>query len=273
MSVTSPRPRRVGRTGARFARAPEPPAPPADGPDPQADPDTGAAPGDEVQRLREQVADLRRRLAAADAHAEATDRENHRLRSAAPGDTGFGMRAEKLLRLAESEATDVRVRAARDAAELGERARAEAEAHRHEVEQALIARSAELERGLAEQRAALDEREARIAEQLETARAEADRLGTAALRDADRVRRLAEEQAAEELARARAEASRLREDAAADVARLRTLQEEARAVLARLAATVSAELATPRPGTSPPATSPPATSPPATSRPARRAAR
>ena len=56
------------------------------------------------------------------------------------------MRAERLLRLAETEAREMRGAAAADVAAMIAKAQADAEAHRHEVEQQLIERSTALDR-------------------------------------------------------------------------------------------------------------------------------
>jgi hypothetical protein len=77
--------------------------------------------------------------------------ENRRLHESvtkqreAAKEQGFGARAEKLLQLAESEAAELRSRTARESADLMEQSRAAAEGYRHEAEQALIVRTAELD--------------------------------------------------------------------------------------------------------------------------------
>ena len=58
---------------------------------------------------------------------------------------GFGYRAERLLRMAEAEANEIRGSAIKEAAEIVERARAAAEMHRHEIEQNLIMRATTLD--------------------------------------------------------------------------------------------------------------------------------
>ena len=67
-------------------------------------------------------------------------------RSPTAASGGFGVRAERLLRLAETEAREMRGAAAADVAAMIAKAQAEAEAHRHEVEQQLIERSTALDR-------------------------------------------------------------------------------------------------------------------------------
>jgi hypothetical protein len=202
------------------------------------------------RRLRSALGLAEQRRDEAVAHAEATQVENDRLREAGqpsrPDESSFGPRAERLLRLAESEAADIRAQAARDAAELGERIQQAAEAQRHAVEQSFVARAAELEDAAARRAAALQEREDELLLQLAAIRAEADRVNTAALRDADRLRREAE--AAAEAARARLEDDlrRSRQEAEGDLERLQRLREEARAALRRLADLVTAQLAASR---------------------------
>ena len=110
--------------------------------------------------------------------------------SAAP--EGFGTRAEKLLRMAESEAAEMRANASRESVALVEQARVAAEQHRHEAEQAAIARSRELEQEIRRRTAELVDREQKAAEQVAAGRAEAERLrsrggrGGATLRDGGR---------------------------------------------------------------------------------------
>jgi hypothetical protein len=78
----------------------------------------------------------------AEQRVRTTDEELRALRTERPmSQESFGFRAEKILRMAEHEAADVRARAAKEAAAVVEHARGEAEKHRHQVEQALIARS------------------------------------------------------------------------------------------------------------------------------------
>src|SRR5689334_16350999 len=106
----------------------------------------------------DRVAELEAQLAAERRRAEQAEQALAGRRSAEP-EGGFGMRAERLLRLAEAEARDMRAAAARDATALLERTQAEAETHRHEVEQELISRSAAFDRRSAERDATLTARE------------------------------------------------------------------------------------------------------------------
>ena len=209
-----------------------------------------------VARLIEQNAALHRELTeserrrqAAEEHASATESEIRTVRSqqqqygpTTPPEESFGFRAEKLLRLAEQEAVDVRTKATREATTLVEQARAEAEKHRHEVEQALIARSASLDEQAAQRTTELQERERQIAEQLAAARSEAETLHQAARRTADQHREQAESAAEAVRVRAAHDAQRVRDQAQQEVGRLTALQNDIRAELSRLAEQLAAEV-------------------------------
>lgn len=199
----------------------------------------------ELTRLRSEVSELGRRLRQATDHAEATERENRDLRARtaqAPAEEGFGFRAEKLLRLAEQEATELREHANRESTTLLEKARSEAEQHRHEVEQQLIARGSQLDQQAAKRTAELAEREQQIADQLAAARDQADQVTEAASRTAERLRAEAEGAASDTRQRAERAARQLREQAEQEVARLDGVQSDVRSELARLAEVLSAEL-------------------------------
>src|SRR5689334_23910075 len=89
----------------------------------------------------ERIASLTAELAEARARAEKAER------ALAEGSLGgFGVRAERLLRLAEGEARQMRGAAAADVAALIAKAQAEADAHRHEVEHQLIERTTAMDR-------------------------------------------------------------------------------------------------------------------------------
>ena len=111
-------------------------------------PVAGGPSSDRIARLEAQLAAERRRADQAE-------------RALADGGAigGFGVRAERLLRLAETEAREMRQSAAADVAALIAKAQAEAEAHRHEVEQQLIDRSTELDRQAAARTASISARE------------------------------------------------------------------------------------------------------------------
>jgi|GEM_PF-1365035 len=198
---------------------------------------------DEAGALRRELAESDRRRTLAEQHASATEGENRTLRSEQRGsrtpEDSFGYRAEKLLRLAEQEAADVRTTAAREAAALLEQTRAEAEQHRHEVEQSLITRSSLLDQQAAQRTAGLADREQQITAQAAAAKAEFEGMHESASRAAERRRQQAEADAEAVRARAVHDARRLREQAEQEVARLGALQESARAEIARLAELLS----------------------------------
>jgi hypothetical protein len=77
-----------------------------------------------LSALRAALADSERRRTMAEQHAVAVEEEIRVVRSGiAPAvDTGFGARAERMLRLAETEAEQIRGTAHRTAAEVTERA-------------------------------------------------------------------------------------------------------------------------------------------------------
>jgi hypothetical protein len=201
----------------------------------------------ETAALRTALSEAERQRRLATEHAEATEEENRRLRAAGPAqesapEEGFGFRAEKLLRLAEQEAAEVRARTRQESVALLEQARAEAEKHRHEVEQSLIARAAQLDQAAARRTVELQEREQQIADQLEASRAETEQLHAAATRAADRLRQESEAKAEEIRLRAEAEAKKVRDQAEHDLLRLSSLRNNVHAELARLAEVLVNEL-------------------------------
>jgi cell division septum initiation protein DivIVA len=207
-----------------------------------------AARSKEVARLKSQLADERRQRQAATerADAAATELREVRARSAhEPADPqeSFGFRAEKLLRMAEQEAVEIRSNASRESASIIEQARKEAEQHRHEVEQTLISRASLLEQQAAQRSSELQEREQQVADQLAAAREQADQMHAAASRAAERLRQESEAAAEETRARAEAAAQRQRDSAAQEIARLTALQQDVRSELARLAEVLTNELA------------------------------
>jgi hypothetical protein len=208
-----------------------------------------------VSALRAALADSERRRTMAEQHAVAVEEEIRVVRSGiAPAvDTGFGARAERMLRLAETEAEQIRGAAHRTAAEVTERALNEAERHRHDVRQGLIAEAARAEEQAARRAAELQQRENTVAERLTRARAEADAVRAAAERAADAHRAGAEADAEELRRRTADELRRARVQAERELARLRDLQGAARAEIARIAAVIRTELA---PGVRAPAARP-----------------
>ena len=181
----------------------------------------------ELAALRSELAELRSERDRAVADAESKDQElrearakSARLEPAAKEDS-FGFRAEKLLRMAEQEAADIRSSAGRESSSIVEKARTDAEAHRHEVEQTLITRASLLEQQAAKRSAALQEREQQIGEQLTAAREQAEQLQANAARAAERLREESEEAAEQTRQRADADARRRLDEAGKEIARLR----------------------------------------------------
>ena len=204
---------------------------------------------DEVAKLKEELAEAQRKRRLATEHAEATERELRDVRAKSAHseprsvEDSFGYRAEKLLRIAEQEAAEVRTHASRESAAIIEQARTEAEKHRHEVEGSLIARASVLEQQAAQRSAELQEREQQISDQLSAAREQADQLHAAAARTADRLRQESEAAAEEAKLRAATDIQRQRDQHAQEIARLDKVQSDVRAELARLNDVLSNELA------------------------------
>jgi len=119
-----------------------------------------------------------------------------------------------------------------------QRAREEAETHRHDVEQALIVREVRLERQPAE----LQERERQATDTLAAAREDADRIRDATDRAADRIRRDAATTAAQTLAHADTELRHRHDHTSQDITRLTALHTQVRADMAQLADTPTAAL-------------------------------
>jgi hypothetical protein len=200
-----------------------------------------------------QLRELRDRLASADAarqaaeqHARAIEGELRSTRAqAADGpisQESFGFRAEKILRLAEHEAADVRSRAANEATALVEQARADAERHRHEVEQKLIARSAELDQEAAQRNVTIQEREQQAAAMLAAAREDAARINDDARHAADKLLSEAKARAEEVRNRSEQDLKRRREGADQELRRIGSLHEGVRNEMARLHKLLGSEL-------------------------------
>ena len=189
--------------------------------------------------LRHTLAEVENKLEQVTERASVEAAENRRLRAelAAKGTgvtEGYGARAEKLLRLAETEAAEMRAGASRESISMIEQARVTAELHRHEAEQAVIARSRELEQEARRRSRELEEREERAAEQIAGARAEADRLRAAAAEAAATMRDEAQAEATLVKARAQAEAGRTREDVRIELNRVTELRADVHSEFERL---------------------------------------
>ena len=205
-----------------------------------------------VARLRADLAAAEDRRRQAEQRAETLETENRSARARAdvaanPPEEGFGVRAERLLRLAEQEAAEVRSGAAEEAATMRQRLREDIERQRHEAEQALIARSAQFDERAAQRTTELQRREQQIAEQLTAARGEAEAVGAAARRSADQYRQRVEADAEETKARVAAEVAQLREQAGQELDRLGALESTVRGELLRLSTRLGQEIAR-RPG-------------------------
>ncbi|WP_331530182.1 hypothetical protein [Pseudonocardia sp.] len=157
------------------------------------------------------------------------------------GQQGFGYRVEKLMRTAEQEAAEVRTSATREATALLERARADAEAHRHEVEQSLITRTAMLDQEAAQRKVELDERERQIAEQGAASRQEAERMLAEVKRQAEQLRQDAQARAEQERLKVEKAIRDRQEAAEQELSRLRSLHDEVRGQLARLLESLAGE--------------------------------
>jgi hypothetical protein len=209
-----------------------------------------------MAELRAALEDSERRRTMAEQHAVAVEEEIRVVRSglqATPApEAGFGARAERMLRLAETEAEQIRTAANRSAAEVTERSRGEAERHRHDVQQRLIAESSRAEEHARRRADELQERETALRARLSDAHAEAEAIRTAAEHSANTQRQTAQADIDELRGRAVRDLARNREREERELARLRDLQGAARHELTRLVAAIRAELpasaARPSPG-------------------------
>ncbi|MBN9100911.1 MAG: hypothetical protein J0I49_22785 [Pseudonocardia sp.] len=196
-----------------------------------------------LAQLETELADAQRLRLRAVRRAEELEQEvRDARRGGRPESDGFGVRAEKIIRLAEQEAAEVRSDASRDAAAMLEKVRTGAEAHRHDIEQALIARETQFEEQAAERTANLEEQEQRAADHVAAAREEAARIRTDAARAADRTRLEAEVAAAEILENADVELTRRQHRTEQEVERLCGVRADVRADLTRLAGVLRSEL-------------------------------
>jgi hypothetical protein len=145
------------------------------------------------------------------------------------------------MRTAEQEAAEVRTSATREATALLERARADAEAHRHEVEQSLITRTAMLDQEAAQRKVELDERERQIAEQGAASRQEAERMLAEVKRQAEQLHQDAQARAEQERLKVEKVIRDRQEAAEQELSRLRSLHDEVRGQLARLLESLAGE--------------------------------
>jgi hypothetical protein len=197
----------------------------------------------ETRSIREQIERQNAELAAVKADL-ATARDTPKAQAPAP-ESSLGYRVEKLLRTAENEAADVRASAVREATALLERAKQEAESHRHEVERSLITRGVALEQEAAQRAAELDERTAELAKNLESAKAESEQLIVDARAAAEQLRQEAQVQLEQERQAVEAALRDQRLAAEGELARLNGLHTEVRGQLARLLDSLAGEFAEP----------------------------
>ncbi len=198
-----------------------------------------------VQELRTALAEAENRLRHAAERVEAGAAENERLRSrlsTTPVTEGYGSRAEKLLRMAETEAAEMRASASRESIVLMEKSRQAAEQHRHVAEQAAIARFRELDQDVRRRSTELEEREEKAAQQVAAARTESERLRASARDAAGTVRAEATAEAELLKARARAEAGRTREEARIEFERVTEVRADVHAELDRLNRMIAGQL-------------------------------
>lgn len=141
--------------------------------------------------------------------------------------SGFGHRLERMLREAEREAEQERSAAVEQAAHILARARAEAEAHRRDVERSLSERTAAKDDELRGREAEVAEREREIADRLSAASADASAITEAAKTEAARRTREMLERVAREVATERDRANH-------EIVRLTEARRQVRAELARL---------------------------------------
>jgi hypothetical protein len=200
------------------------------------------------QPLRAQIMELqtayqREHTRAEQAHTElrALQSQLEQVGEQPGGQGGFGYRVEKLLRAAEDEAADVRSSAAREAASELERARKDAETHRHQVEQSLIQRAAEFDREIAERKVDLDDREIAIAQRADAARQDAERTVREAHRQATQLHDETNVWAEQERLKVEKSIRERREEAEQELARLHLLHDDVRNQLAALQESLAAE--------------------------------
>ena len=170
------------------------------------------------------------------------DLANSRQSTGADESRSFGHRVEKILRMAELEAGEIRRKAADEAGALMEKARVEAESYRHDAERQMIIRASNLDQEAARRSAVIQEREAEVAAELAAAKQRSDEMRSDAEREAERVRKHADALAQETRAQAEKTAQEQRDLAAREVNHLAKVQEESRSAIRRLHEMLAAEL-------------------------------
>jgi F0F1-type ATP synthase membrane subunit b/b' len=199
------------------------------------------------QHIRSLLGQLEAERHSAELASKDLRRVQNELANARPSSAGeethsFGHRVEKILRMAELEAAEIRRKATDDASALMEKARVEAEAYRHDAERQMIVRASNLDQEAARRNAALSDREAEIAAEHAAAKQRADELRSDAEREAERVRKHADAVAQELRTQAERAAQEQRDLAAREVHHLVKVQDEARSGIRRLHEMLAAEL-------------------------------
>lgn len=170
------------------------------------------------------------------------DLANSRQTATGEESQSFGHRVEKILRMAELEAGEIRRKATDEASALMEKARVEAETYRHDAERQMIIRASNLDQEAARRNALIQEREAEVAAELAAAKQRAEETRSDAEREAERVRKHAEALAEEIRTKAEKAAQEQRDHAAREVGHLEKVQEEARSAIRRLHEMLASEL-------------------------------
>ena len=184
----------------------------------------------------------RARAAEQQLHAARAELDEVRQAGSADARTGFGYRAERILRAAEDEASGLRASAAQEVAALVEQARAEAEQQRHEAEQQLIQHAAVLDYEATKRIADVVEREEAVSVAAEEARRDAEDVRSSANRAAEQVRTHAEQLAKEIRLEADRYVREQKELAEQELARLASIGSDARAELSKLHKLLEAEV-------------------------------
>jgi cell division septum initiation protein DivIVA len=186
------------------------------------------------------------RAHAAEQELRAVRAELDEARQAGSADarSGFGYRAERILRAAEDEAAGLRASAAQEVAALIEQARADAEQRRHEAEQQMIEHAAVLDYEATKRIADIAEREQAVAAAAEAARRDAEEVRSSANRAAEQVTTQAEKLAKEIRIEADRYLRQQKEVAERELARLASIGSDARAELSRLHKLLEAEVQT-----------------------------
>jgi chromosome segregation ATPase len=175
---------------------------------------------------------------------QAARSELAQLREAGSDDarSGFGYRAERILRAAQHEAAELRASAAQEVAALVEQARADAEQKRHELEQQLIQRAAVQDHEAAQRNADIRGREQAAAAAVEAARQEAEEVRSSAVAAAQALRTDAEAHAKDIRLEVERYVRQQKEVAQRELERLASVGSDARAELDRLRKLLAAEL-------------------------------